>query len=51
MDLCLTADRRPGSRVEKRWWGHESLYLQGIWTAVQETERTEGGEDTDGTEM
>ena len=30
MDLCLAAKRRPGTRVEIRWWEQEGLDLEGI---------------------
>ena len=35
MDLYLEAERRPGSRVEKRWWGKYRLDLEGMRTAAQ----------------
>ena len=47
MDLCLAGNRRPGPRVEMRWWEQEGLDLEGMRTAAREEERTE--EDTDGT--
>ena len=34
MDLCLEVDRRPGSRVAKRWWDQEGLELGGMQTAA-----------------
>ena len=43
MDLCLAAEMRPGSGVSKRCWEQEGLYLEGMRTAAQETEREEGG--------
>ena len=30
--------------------GQDRLDLEGMWTAAREAERTEGGEETDGTE-
>ena len=50
MDLCLAAERRMGSRVYNRWWEQDGLDVEGIRTAAREVERTEGGEDMDGTE-
>ena len=41
MDLCLVAERRPGSRGAKRWWKKYILDLEGMRTAVRETEQTE----------
>ena len=43
MDLCMAAKRRPGPRVETRWWEQERLDLEGMRTAAWEAE-------TDGTE-
>ena len=43
MDLFLLAERRPGERVAKRWWGQDGLDLKEIRTADQEAEWTEGG--------
>ena len=39
-----------GSRVAKRWWDQDGLDLEGMWAAAWEAEKTEGGEETDGTE-
>ena len=39
MELCLAAKRKPGPRVEMRWWEQEGLDL--------EVEQTEGVEDTE----
>ena len=39
VDMCLAAERRPGSRVAKRWWEQDGLDLEGMQTAVQEAER------------
>ena len=50
MDLCLAAERRPGSRVANRWWEQDGLDLEGMRTTAREAERTEGEEETDGTE-
>ena len=50
MDLCMSVKRKPGTRVEMRWWEQEGLDLEGMQTAAQEAEHTEGGEETYGTE-
>ena len=50
MYLCMAAEQRPGSRMAKRWWEQDGLDLEGMWTAAWEAERTEGGEETDGTD-
>ena len=50
MDLCLVAEGRPGSRVTKRWWDQDRLDMEGRRTASWEAERTEGEDETDGTE-
>ena len=50
MDLCLTAEQRPGPRVAMQWWEQEGMDLEGMRTAAREAEQTEGGEETDGTE-
>ena len=34
MDLGLEAERRPGSRVSRRWWDQEGLELVGMHTAL-----------------
>ena len=47
VDLCLAAERMPGSRVTKQWWDQDGLDVEGMRTATQEAERTEGGEETD----
>ena len=49
MDLCLVAEKRPGSRVANRWWEKEGLDVVGMRTADQEAEQTKGEEDTYGT--
>ena len=49
MDLCMAEKRRPGPIVAMRW-EQEGLDLEGTRTASQEAERTEGEEETDGTE-
>ena len=36
MDLCLVADRRPGSRVTNLWWEQDGLDMEGMWTAAWE---------------
>ena len=48
MDLCLAAKRSPGPRVEMGWWEQKGLDLEGMRTAAQEADQTEGGEDMDG---
>ena len=40
MDLCLEVERRPGSGVNKSWWEHEELYVEGMWIAAWEAKRT-----------
>ena len=50
MDLCLEAERRPGTRVSKRWWDQHRVNVEGTWMAVREVERTDWEEETDGTE-
>ena len=40
MDICLTAKRRPGTRVEMRWWEQDDLDLEGMKTAAWEAEQT-----------
>ena len=50
MDLCLEVERRPGSRVANRWFDKDALDLEGMRTEAWEAERTEGEEDTYGTE-
>ena len=34
MELCLAVKRRPGTRVEMRWWEQEGLDLEGMRTAA-----------------
>ena len=36
MDLCMAEERRPGTRVSRRWWEKERLELEGMRTAAQE---------------
>ena len=43
MELCLVAERRPGSWVANQWWGQEVLYLKGMRTEAREAEQEEGG--------
>ena len=50
MDLCLAAERRPGSRVAKRWREQDIMDLDGTRITDQEAKQTEGEEDMDGTE-
>ena len=40
MDICLAAKRRPGTRVEMRWWEQDDLDLEGMKTAAWEAEQT-----------
>ena len=49
MDLCLAAERRPGSRVTNRWWEQDGLDAEGVRTVDWEAERMEGEDDTDRT--
>ena len=49
MDLCLAAERHPGSQVTNWWWEQDGLDLEGMWAASWEAERMEGEEETDGT--
>ena len=49
MELCLVEERRPGPRISKWLWEKEGVDVEGMQTAAQEAERTEGEEDTDGT--
>ena len=49
MDLCLSAERRPGTWVSRRGWYHDGLDVEGMQTVDQATEWTKGDEDTDGT--
>ena len=50
MDLCLAAERCPGSRIPNQWWDQEGLDLEGVWTASGEVEEEEGEEETDSME-
>ena len=50
MDLCLAAERRPGSRVTNQWWDQDGLDVEGMRTADWEAERTEREGETDRTE-
>ena len=50
MDLCLAENWRTGPRVLMWWWEQEGLDLKGMMMAAWEAERTDGEEDTDGTE-
>ena len=50
MDLCLAVERRTGSRVFRRWWEQDIMYLEGMQMADWEAERTEGGQDTNRTD-
>ena len=36
MDLCLAAERSPGSRIIKQWWEQDGLDVEGIQTASWE---------------
>ena len=49
MDLCLAAERRPGSQVDKRLSYQEGLDLEGMWTANREAEQEEGEDKKDRT--
>ena len=40
MDLCLEAKRGTGPRVATRWWEHEGLDLEGMWTKARDVEQT-----------
>ena len=52
MELCMATEWRLGSRVTKRWWDQEGLYVERIRMASQEEDQTEGegrdGRDRDG---
>ena len=43
MDLCLAVEHISGTRVSRRWWDQEVVYVEGMRTAAQEAERSEGG--------
>ena len=45
MDLSMAVERRPGSRVAKRWWEKDILDLERMWTAAQEAEQMKREED------
>ena len=42
-DLCLAAERRPDSKVSKRWWDMEVLDVLGERAAAWGDERAGGG--------
>ena len=50
MDLYLAEARMTGSRVAKRWWEQDSLDMERMQTVDWEAERTDGEEETDGTD-
>ena len=50
MDLCLAVKQMQGPRVAIWWWEHDDIDLEGMRMTAQTTERTEGEEETDGTE-
>ena len=52
MYLCLEAERRPGTRVFKKWWEKDVLDLEGTRMEDHEAElwEREGGEDGEETE-
>ena len=43
-DLCLEEERRPGSKVAKRWWVQDGLDLVVMCRAACEVEHTKGEE-------
>ena len=43
MDLVLAAERPPGSRVAKRWWGQEGLELEEMCMVAREAEQEDRG--------
>ena len=49
MELFLSEERRPGTRVSMRWWDQEGLDVEGMRTAYYESEQTEGEDETGGT--
>ena len=51
IDLCLLAERRPGSRVAKQWWDQDGLGLKGMRTADQEAKCMEVEEDIEGADV
>ena len=40
MDLCLTAKRRSGSRISKRWWEQDGVDEEGMQMAARGAKRT-----------
>ena len=50
MDLCMAENKMTGPRVAMWFREQEGLDLEGIQTASQEAERTEGEEETERTE-
>ena len=38
MELCMTSEKHPGTRVSKRWWDQECLELEDIWTSARAAE-------------
>ena len=46
----LVAERKPGSRVAKRWWEQDGLDVEGVRVEAREAERTEEGGERDRTE-
>ena len=49
MELFLSEERRPGTRVSMRWWDQEGLDVEGMRTEYYESELTEGEDETGGT--
>ena len=47
MDLCLAAERRTGSRVDKQWWEQDGMDLEGMHTEDQEEKRKEREGETE----
>ena len=50
MHLCLAAEHIPGPRISKQRWEKDGVDAEGMRTEAWEAERTEGEEETDGTE-
>ena len=50
MELCLTAERRPGKSISNRWWEQDGVDVEGMRTAAREAEGTESEKETDTTE-
>ena len=48
MDLCLAAERNPGSRLANRWWEQDGLDWEGMRMVYWRAERMEGEEEMDG---